>query len=320
MRVRTVVAAGAALLVLLTGCTGSDGGSSDEPEGAGLTYLGDTVVQGEETLRTASERWRSTARGWNQVITVPDDSRCWFLADEDDVIAPDSICGPFRGLGSRAPEWVLMTLLPTSREAGSVRMEPGTVVPYDDERGYNARRLVDADGTEGSRDVEVPEPTGWPKVMPVGQSDAHPMRQFQRETVRRTRVRLLGHDYLLRIVTSNRVQFSDRSVYLPAKGGSFVDFRFRRYDTDGALEAAEALRRAARAGRVTLRVQSATGRTLRGTLRIPEQRGTGLRIKTYGPSGFFSAPRLDGASFVVSDGTQEYVITQDAVTAQPAGQ
>lgn len=309
MRVCTSVAAAVALFAVLAGCS-SSGDGEREPASSDLTYLGDEVVDVEATLDEASALWRSTWRGWNQVITVPDDSRCWMLADESGEVAPHGLCGPFRGLGTRQPEWVLVSFVPSGSGAGTVRMAPGAIMPYDSEAGYNSKRLVGADGEEGSRDVEVPEPTGWPKVMPVGQSDAHPRIQGGRERLAQGRVRLLGHDYVLRIVTSRRAQFNDRSRYVPRRGGVFADVRFRHYDSDQAVEAGAALQQAARDGTLRVRIDY-EDRTVRGALRIPEERGSGLRLKTYGPSAFFSLPTLEGARFVVSDGERTFTTTED---------
>lgn len=190
-------------------------------------------------------------------------------------------------------------------------MAPSAIMPYDPEAGYNFKRLVGVDGEEGDRDVAVPEPEGWPKRMSPGQSEAHPRLQFGRETVARTKVRLLGHDLTLRIITSQRVQFNDRSIYLPPRGGAFVDFRFRPFDSDDAAGVGEALRQAAEAGTLRVRIDHEDRRSIRGALRIPESRGSGLRLKTFGPSALFVVSTLEGARFVISDGDREYVATQD---------
>lgn len=316
MRVRGMVAALVTLLLVpAAGCTSGD--RDDEPGESPLTYLGDSVVDGEETLAEATAQWRSAVRSWDQVLTVPDETRCWFLADEDDSIAAEGLCGPFRGLGSKEPEWVLLSFVPTAVQGG-VRMAPGTLLPYDDGRGHAQRRIVDADGSEGERAVDVPEPTGWPKVLPAGQSAAHPMRQYGRSEVTRSRVRLLGQDYLLRVVASQRIQFSDRSIHVPPRRGTFLDLRFRHYDSDDELAAVAALRQAAREGRLRISIQ-AGGRTVRGEVRIPEQRGTGLAIKTFGPSAFFSLPVEVGDDLVVEvdDGRRVWTVAPEWSVMRP---
>lgn len=316
MRVRGVVAVVAALLLPTTGCTGGD--PDEEPGRSPLTYLGDSVVGGEETLAEATGQWRAAVRSWDQVLTVPEETRCWFLAD-DDAIAGEGLCGPFRPLGSKEPEWVLLSFVPTAVQGG-VRMVPGTLLPYDDGRGHAERRIVDADGSEGERAVDVPEPTGWPKVLPAGQSAAHPMRQFGRREVTRTRVRLNGQDYLLRVVASERIQFSDRSILVPPRRGAFLDLRFRHFDSDDQLAAVAALRQAAREGSIRIVVR-AGGRTVRGAVRIPEQRGTGLSIRTFGPSAFFSLPVGVGDDLVVEvrDGRRAWTLTPEGAAVSPIG-
>ena len=303
----------ASVLVVLTGlalggCSGDDEKSGTEgEEQLTLTYLGDEVLDVEGTLKAADAVWKQTHTGWGQVITVPEESRCYFLVKDENAI-DNAFCGPFRGLGTSRPEWVRLLLVPQSQGPGAVELSPGQVVPYERDPQVQSQTLVRADGTEGDWDLDVAEPTGWPKKLKPGQTGTQPIKQFQRRPIISTKVRMLGYDYTVRLVTSQRAQFHDRSIYVPRKGGTFVDFRFRAYDSEVAGEAMAALHSSTlasfggpRQGRIKLLVTSG-GRTWRGSYASPHP-GRGIYLGPTTPSGFFSVPDAEDATYaIVVDG------------------
>ena len=275
--------------------------SEDEPapkDDFPLTYLGSEVVEAEGTLDRADALWERTHSEWGQVITVPDEARCYFLADDDGAIEKDGMCGPFRGLGTPAPEWVLIPFESRPLDLKSVELSPTSVVPYEKNPEYESLTLVRADGTEGDRDLEVPEPSGWPKVMKVGHSTVAPAKQFRRRQLVKAQVRMLGHDYTVRVVASRKAQFPDRSIYVAPKGGDLIDFRFQPFDSDTAEAATTALYNLLVTDRITL-VVTADGRSLRGAYAISEGGGSGARTEAGGPSGFFAIPGADEVSYAI---------------------
>ena len=286
------------IALLMTSCSGQSE-TGDEPDNDfPLTYLGTAVVGAEETLTTADAVWDRTQRGWNQVITVPDEARCYFLADQDGAIQKDGMCGPFRGLGTAEPEWVLLPFDPQPRDDGAVELAPTVIIADEKSDEYESLTLVRADGTEGDRDLAVPEPSGWPKVMKSGHSTIPPSKQFKRTRVVKTRVRMLGHDYTVMVDRSAKAQFPDRSMYVPKKGGMLAEFGFAPFDSTDADAAEAALFTLMVEDKVTL-VVTAGGRTYRGAYKIPEKAAPGDQTPAYGPSGFFGIPDASDVSYAI---------------------
>lgn len=286
--------------LVLGGCSGDDDEKSSETKGkVTFTYLGDEVVDPEATLKTADAVWERTHTEWGQIITVPDESRCYFLVEDETAIG-GAFCGPFRGLGTKRPDWVTLQLAPESQGTGSVQLSPGVVLPYEKDHQVQSQTLVRADGTEGDWDLAVAQPAGWPKKLKPGHTQSQPIKQFRRKRIASTRVRMLGHDYLVQLVASERAQFHDRSIYVPRQGGTLVDFRFRPYDSEGAEEAMSALYATTlvqSSDPLTLLVTSG-GRTWRGSYVTPHP-DRGISTAPTTPSGFFSVPVAEGASYAI---------------------
>lgn len=320
MRWLGVVLAPAVVLAGLTACT-----SDDEPPGepSGWTFLGDEVVDVDESLAAADRMWQQAWSSWDQVVAVPDDSRCWFIADDAGALEQQGVCGPFRGLGTPAAEWVQVQFTPeapeTETETGTVRMVPTALSPV--QPGVVRRSLTlvrpagegqgkDRKVEEGEWDPRVAPPKGWPRTLPVGRVKSGPVQRFGAEVVARGRVRVDGFVQTVRVVRPRKVQLADRGTYVPRQGQAFAEFRFAPFDSHRAVEAGLALDQSIEAGEIRLGVESG-GRSWSGVYTTPVAGpvGQGQAVVVEPPSGLFVLPQWpswDDPTFTVVVGQKTY--------------
>lgn len=310
-----VLAAGL-LLTCPVACT-----SDDEPSGepSGWTFLGDEVVDVDESLAAADRMWQQAWSSWDQVVAVPDDSRCWFIADDAGALEQQGVCGPFRGLGTPAAEWVQVQFTPEAPETGTVRMVPTALSPVQPGVVRRSLTLVRPAGGEPGKDGKVEEgewdprvapPTGWPRTLPVGRVRSGTVQRFGAEVVARGRVRVDGFVQTVRVVRPRKVQLADRGTYVPRKGQAFAEFRFAPFDSHRAVEAGLALDQSIEAGEIRLRVESG-GRSWSGvhTTPVAGPVGQGQAAVVEPPSGLFVLPQWppwDEPTFTVVVGRKTY--------------
>lgn len=124
------------------------------------------------------------------------------------------------------------------------------------------------------------------------------VEQVRESSLTRQRVEMLGHTYVVELVSSQHLEFPNTAVYRAKKGGAFVDFRFEAAGPD--KEAAEnALASAAHGDPLlTLFVKSA-GRTTSVDHRIGatgDSRGAHPQVQVVWP-GPFAVPDLRDAKY-----------------------
>lgn len=130
--------------------------------------------------------------------------------------------------------------------------------------------------------------------------------QVEEHVLARRRITMLGHAYVVELVSSPYLELPDTAVYRAKEGGAFVDFRFQGDGRDP--EAAEhALARAAHGDPLVTLVVESAGRTTHVDYRIGaigDPRGANPRAQVIWP-GPFSVPDVSGAEYWIEvDGTR----------------
>lgn len=144
-RVSAVIAITAISAAVLTGCSPArpitlNGIEVDGPNEA-LELMDATFAQIIDNART------------DHAVSVPEESRCYFQAADNDVLASTAVCGPVWDLGNDAPHWHLLNLGISAE--GVVSHEYGNGLAASPEADKTPYRT---DGKEYDADLAIAEP------------------------------------------------------------------------------------------------------------------------------------------------------------------
>lgn len=163
----------------------------------------------------------------------------------------------------------------------------------------------DPDQAPLTRAERIDRALPWQWAGPVGDDVA----QVGESALARQRVEMLGHTYVVELVSSPYVEFRGSSVYRAKEGGAFVDFRIEAAGPD-KVAAEHALGSATHGNPpITLFVKSA-GKKFRLDHRIGavgDSRGANPMMRVVWP-GPFGVPQTKGAEYWITVDGQRHDI------------